>query len=88
MIVPIAKGGSDSYENLITTSMENNLLKFNFLLNEIEFVIKEKGNLKNWNGLIDWCKSYIQDKSIEFFDDSMKRWHNALIRYEKENGEM
>ncbi|OCC29232.1 Uncharacterized protein GNX_2185 [Leptospira interrogans serovar Canicola] len=67
MIVPIAKGGSDSYENLITTSMENNLLKFNFLLNEIEFVIKEKGNLKNWNGLIDWYKSYIQDKSIEFF---------------------
>ncbi|EMJ56226.1 conserved hypothetical protein [Leptospira interrogans serovar Manilae] len=31
VIVPIAKGGSDSYENLITTSMENNLLKFNFL---------------------------------------------------------
>ncbi|WP_061217373.1 HNH endonuclease [Leptospira interrogans] len=88
MIVPIAKGGSDSYENLITTSMENNLLKFNFLLNEIEFVIKEKGNLKNWNGLIDWYKSYIQDKSIEFFDDSMKRWYNALIRYEKENGEI
>ncbi|EMN47994.1 hypothetical protein LEP1GSC088_1316 [Leptospira interrogans str. L1207] len=31
VIIPIAKGGSDSYENLITTYMENNLLKFNFL---------------------------------------------------------
>ncbi|WP_080634504.1 HNH endonuclease [Leptospira weilii] len=87
-IVPIAQGGSDSDENLVTTSMKNNLLKSNFLLNEIGFAVKEKGNLENWNGLIDWYKSYIQDKSIEFFDDSMKRWHNALIRYEKENGEI
>ncbi len=87
-IVPIARDGSDSYENLVTTSMKNNLLKSNSLIAEIGFSIHEKGNLENWNGLIDWYKSYIQDKSIEFFDDSMKRWHNALIRYEKENGEI
>ncbi|EMI66173.1 HNH endonuclease domain protein [Leptospira noguchii str. Cascata] len=87
-IVPITKGGSDSYENLVTTSMKNNLLKSNFLLNEIGVVVKERGNIEEWNGLIAWYKSYIRDKPMEFFDDSMKRWHRALIRYEKENGEI
>ncbi|WP_246846886.1 HNH endonuclease domain-containing protein [Leptospira barantonii] len=87
-VLPIAREGKDSFDNLVTTSMKNNLLKSNSLPEEIGFSLKEKGNLKNWNGLINWYKSYMKDKSIESFDLSMRKWHNALIKYEKINGEI
>ncbi len=46
----------------------------------IEFIIRPNFLTSN--------SRYIRDRPMEFFDDSMKRWYRALIRYEKENGEI
>ncbi len=50
-IVPIALGGADAPENWATTSMRNNSAKSNFTLEQLGWSLKEKGNLKEWDGL-------------------------------------
>ena len=83
-IVPVARGGADEECNIVTTSMRNNSLKSNFLLEEIGFTMHERGNIEEWDGLIGWYESFTGNSSIDYFDDSMREWHNALVRYRKE----
>lgn len=85
-IVPIARGGVDDEKNIVTTSMKNNSSKLNFLPEEVGFVLRNKGNLPRWDGLVGWYKSYIRENPIDL-DGSMKEWDEALVRYERENGE-
>ena len=39
-----------------------------------------------WDGIIGLYKSYIRENPIDL-DGSMKEWDEALVRYERENGE-
>ena len=81
---PVARGGEDNEDNWITTSMIRNAAKANWELEELGWTLHEKGNLANWDGLINYflelCnanKSYVSDKYIS-------SWRADLMKALKE----
>lgn len=56
-IHPVSLGGQDSPENWVTTSMMNNSAKGNFTLEQLNWILKEKGDIRKWDGL---SKIFIQ----------------------------
>ncbi len=50
-ILPIALGGTDTPENWVSTSMANNSVKSNFILEQIGWTLKPAGDIKDWDGL-------------------------------------
>ena len=84
-IIPIARGGKDIPENIVTTSMKMNSAKSNFLAEEIGFTVYEKGNLDNWDGMISWYLKYIEKDDKILKDKYMLNWHNALIKCIKDD---
>lgn len=50
-IYPVSLGGEDSQENWATTSMVNNSAKSNFTLEQLGWTLKDKGDIKDWDGL-------------------------------------
>ncbi|MDO5557037.1 MAG: HNH endonuclease [Clostridia bacterium] len=50
-IYPVSLGGKDSKENWATTSMVNNSAKSNFTLEQLNWTLKDKGDIKEWDGL-------------------------------------
>ncbi len=87
-ILPIARGGKDVEDNIVTTSMLMNSIKSNFLLTEIGFKLHEKGNIKNWDGMINWYKKYIEDNNNILNDKYVNQWHKALRDFENEFGKI
>jgi hypothetical protein len=87
-VIPIARGGEDLDSNIVTTSMLMNSIKSNFLISDIGFKLYERGNIENWDGMTAWYKEYIKNNSNILNDKSVHQWHNALIRYENEFGEI
>ena len=77
---PITRGGMDREDNWITTSMLRNSAKSNWTLEEIGWAIKEPGELKAWDGLINIFTELIKKNSGLLADAYIKRWHGALIR--------
>ena len=58
-VEPIARGGDNELNNLITTSFCNNKTKSEFLLNEIGEQLLPPGDLKEWDGLFSWYGEYL-----------------------------
>jgi len=79
-IIPIARGGKDVSENIVTTSMIMNSAKSNYLMEEIGFKLFEKGNLKNWNGLLSWYLQYIEKNGNILNDKYILNWHKSLMK--------
>lgn len=50
-IYPVSLGGKDAPENWATTSMVNNSAKSNFTLEQLGWTLKDKGNIRDWDGL-------------------------------------
>ena len=86
-IIPIARGGEDLNENIVTTSMKMNSAKSNFLLEEIGFTLHNKGKLSDWNGMITWYKEYKNKYGINIKDRNFKEWDSALDKFELTNNE-
>lgn len=78
-ILPIARGGKDIPENIVTTSQIMNSAKSNFLLEEIGFTLHEPGDIKEWDGMISWHKQYVYMNPLIFQNNYIRKWHNALI---------
>jgi hypothetical protein len=53
-VVPVTRGGSDSPENLVTTSQLLNSAKANFTLEELGWRQHNAGRLEEWDGLTEW----------------------------------
>jgi hypothetical protein len=53
-LVPVSRGGKDSFENWITTSMLRNATKANFTLDEVGWTLREPGTHDGWDGLMNW----------------------------------
>jgi hypothetical protein len=80
-VIPIARGGKDILENIVTTSMKMNSIKSNFLMKEIGLELREKGNINNWNGMLSWYLRYVEKDKKILEDKYILRWHNALKKY-------
>jgi len=83
-VIPIARGGKDISENIITTSQIMNSRKSNFLVEEIDFKIYPKGNMLEWDGMISWYKEYLKNNSDILKDNYIFQWNKALNRIEEE----
>ena len=56
-IYPVSLGGADAKENWATTSMMNNSAKSNFTLEQLNWTLKDKGDIREWDGL---SKMFVQ----------------------------
>jgi HNH endonuclease len=72
-IIPIAKGGDNTEENLVSTSMMRNSAKSNFTLEELGWQLHSPGKIENWDGQVSWFMDIVQ-KNPEYL----------IIRYIKE----
>lgn len=77
-IHPVAKGGTDDTDNLITTSMLKNMAKSNFTLDEIGWSIKEQGNLSDWDGLTSVFLDILNVKPELREIQYIRTWEKAL----------
>lgn len=79
-IHPIARGGMDKEHNWITTSMLRNSAKSNWTLKEVGWTIKEPGDLKTWDGLINIFIELIEKNNSLLADLYIKKWYKSLVR--------
>ena len=79
-LVPVARGGQDIEDNWITTSMIHNSAKSNWTIEEIGWELHNKGELKNWDGLVSYFLELI-DKNPDYEKDSyILNWKSGLLR--------
>jgi len=79
-LVPVARGGQDIEDNWITTSMIHNSAKSNWTIEEIGWELHNKGELKNWDGLVSYFLELI-DKNPDYEKDSyILNWKLGLLR--------
>jgi 5-methylcytosine-specific restriction endonuclease McrA len=55
-IIPIARGGSNEIDNLVTVSMRTNARKANWLAEEAGLTLRPPGKLGDWDGLLGWFR--------------------------------
>jgi hypothetical protein len=65
-------------ENIVTTSMKMNSAKSNFTLKELNWSLYDKGDIKNWNGMITWYLKYVENNQKILENNYINSWHNAL----------
>jgi len=83
-IIPVARDGKDNEDNWVTTSMAHNSAKANWTLEEIGWSLKMSGELKNWDGLINYFLD-LTNKNPEYEEDNyIQSWKSALLKAKKE----
>ena len=79
-IVPIARGGTDTADNWVTTSMVLNSAKANWTLKELAWKLLAPGDPKAWDGLLPWFLRFVSRAPEHLQDKYTKIWHSAAIR--------
>ena len=78
-IIPVARGGRDSIENWVTTSMLRNSAKSNALLDEIGWTLHPEGALNEWDGLTSWLINYVSESDdLASLTDESKRYKKYI----------
>ena len=78
-VLPIARGGPDNDENLVTTSMMNNQAKSNRSLDDLGWKLHPAGKLADWDGLLEATFSLIAGQPKLLNDKYLCRWHDAAL---------
>lgn len=79
-VVPLARGGSDDTENVVTTSMVQNATKANWTLEELGWPTSLAPPAEDWDGLLPWfLLAYGQFKVLRD-DPNTRTWHNVATR--------
>ena len=76
-IYPLARGGADTMENRVTTSMKNNSIKSNYTIEEIQWNLYPKGSIADWDGLTDVFLKLVHNNKELLEDPYIKNWYNA-----------
>lgn len=76
-IVPVARGGVDSEENYLTTSMLHNAAKANWILEELGWSLVPPGDFSEWDGLTGWLVNYIEQHGCEGQERYVLSWYQA-----------
>lgn len=83
-LIPIARGGKEDESNWITTSMIRNSAKSNWKIEEIGWTLYDKGQLENWDGLMQYFID-LTNKNPEYEKDNyVNGWKTGLLRAIKE----
>jgi hypothetical protein len=79
-VVPVTLGGSNEEANLVTTSMQRNMAKGNFALEELNWTLHPPGD-GSWDGLTAWFVRYVKDNLRRLIADSqVKEWYLVARR--------
>ena len=81
-IYPIAKGGEDNESNWVTTSMKNNSIKSNYIIDDIHWNLHPKGNISDWDGLTTIFLRLVENDKELLKDPYIKGWHKVSRRFE------
>jgi hypothetical protein len=76
-VIPIARGGTDTIDNWVTTSMIRNSAKANWTLEELGWSLKECGNFDQWDGLVGLFSKAVQQKPELLQDEYLRSWYAA-----------
>lgn len=74
-IYPISLGGKDTPENWASTSMVYNSFKSNFTLEQIGWTLKNKGNIKDWDGLSNFFIKIVEKDESLIKNKVIKSWY-------------
>ena len=77
---PVARGGSDTTDNLVCTSMLRNDAKRHWKLEELGWHRHPPGSLRDWDGLLGWFMSYAPDDSRVPEERFIKHWRRVANR--------
>ena len=75
-INPIATGGKDIDNNLVTTSQLNNSIKSNWSLEQMRWQIHDAGDIKEWDGLTKIFVEIVEKDITLLSDNYIKRWYS------------
>jgi 5-methylcytosine-specific restriction endonuclease McrA len=79
-VEPVTLGGSNDETNLVTTSMQRNMAKGNFTLEDLDWTLHPPGN-GTWDGLTEWFLAYVEDNLwMLTLDAQVKEWYLAAKR--------
>jgi hypothetical protein len=81
-VLPVSRGGPDSDENWITTSMLRNAAKSNWTLEELGWSPCPAGSLADWDGLTTLFVDFVDSKRSVLDDAYLRRWYSAAVRRE------
>lgn len=78
-IVPVAGGGADKEDNIVSTSMLRNSSKSNWTLEELGWSLHPPGDIRKWDGMLAWFMEYIDRNPQKTEEKYIARWHKAAI---------
>ena len=86
-VIPVAFGGTDDDENLITTSNLLNMTKRNALLDDLDWTLYPSGNIAEWDGLLAWFMAYIQHDSSLLSCSYIADWYRCAKSFQANKAE-
>ncbi len=76
-IDPIARGGEDSPDNWVTTSMMNNAAKGLFTLEQLGWTLKPLGDINEWDGLSGCFVAIVEEEPDLLEVGKIKEWYKV-----------
>jgi len=76
-IIPIARGGTDDADNLISTSMLRNSAKANWILEELGWSVHPPGDMDQWDGMLSWFVKYMEKDRKNLKGQYLERWYRV-----------
>ena len=83
-INPVAIGGKDEDDNIITTSQLNNSIKSNWTLEQLKWKIYDAGDIKEWDGLTKTFIELVENDITLLSDNYIKKWYSISKSFLKE----
>lgn len=78
-IIPVARGGADNDENIVSTSMLRNSAKANWILEELGWSLHPPGNMNQWDGMLTWFMKFIDKNKHITQEKYIGRWYKAAL---------
>ena len=79
-VEPVARGGSDTKDNWVCTSMLRNAAKDIWTLEELGWQLQPPGSLDHWDGMLCWFMKYVSDEPSLLKKGYIKQWYRAAKR--------
>lgn len=79
-VIPLARGGKDHDDNLVTTSALRNSAKLNWTLEELGWKLLPGGDMHHWDGLMGWFMEYVEADQSVLVKKQLRAWHAAALK--------
>ncbi|MBI4745119.1 MAG: HNH endonuclease [Deltaproteobacteria bacterium] len=73
-VTPVAIGGRDDDDNLVSTSMLHNAAKAHWTLEELGWSLHPPGDLTQWDGMLVWLLDFVERDRRILSDKYVNSW--------------